>query len=36
MVDQDGAEEAFGFAQDVLQRFFDVLLGVGESNDAYG
>jgi hypothetical protein len=35
MVDQDGAEEAFSFAQDMLQRFFHVLLGVGESDDAY-
>ena len=28
VVDQDGAEEAFGFAQDMLQGFFYVLLGV--------
>jgi hypothetical protein len=34
MVDQDGAQEAFGFAQDVLQGFFHVLLGIGEGNDA--
>ena len=27
-VNQDGAEEAFGFAQDMLQGFFYVLLGV--------
>jgi hypothetical protein len=36
VVDQDGAEDAFGFAQDVLQGFFHVLLGIGESDDADG
>jgi hypothetical protein len=36
VVDQDGAEDAFGFAQDVLQGFFHVLFGVGESDDADG
>jgi hypothetical protein len=34
VVDQDGAEEALGFAQDVLQGFFDVLFGIGEGDDA--
>ena len=28
MVDQDRTQNALGFGQDVLQRFFDVLLGV--------
>jgi hypothetical protein len=36
VIDQDRAEEAFGFAQDVLQGFFHVLLGVGEGDDADG
>src|SRR5260221_550804 len=36
MVDQDGAELALSFAQDTLQGFFDVLLGVGEGDDADG
>src|SRR5258707_5909524 len=36
VVDQDRAEDAFGFAQDVLQGFFHVLLGIGESDDADG
>jgi hypothetical protein len=36
VVDQDGAEEAFSFAEDVLQRFFHVLLRIGESDDADG
>ena len=36
VIDQDRAEEAFGFAQDVLQGFFHVLLGVRESDDADG
>lgn len=36
MIDQDRAENALGFGQDVLQGFFHVLLGVGERNDADG
>src|SRR5258708_37282130 len=36
MVDQDGAELALRFAEDTLQGFFDVLLGVGERDDADG
>jgi hypothetical protein len=36
MVDQDGAEDAFGFAQDVLQGLFHMLFGIGESDDADG
>ena len=34
MVDQDWAEDALRFAQDVLQGFFHVLLGVGNRDDA--
>src|SRR6267154_1139530 len=36
VVDQDGTELALGFAEDTLQGFFDVLLGVGEGDDADG
>jgi len=36
VVNQDGAELALGFAEDTLQGFFDVLLGVGEGDDADG
>ncbi len=36
MIYQDGAQQAFGFAQDVLQGLFDVLFGIGESDDADG
>jgi hypothetical protein len=30
MIDQDRAQDALGFGQDVLQRFLNVLLGVGQ------
>ena len=36
VVDEDGAQLALGFAEDTLQGFFDVLLGVGEGDDADG
>ena len=36
MVDEDGAEDALGLGEDVLQRFFDVLFSVGEGDDADG
>ncbi len=36
MIYQDSAQDAVGFGQDVLQRFFYVLLGVGECDDADG
>jgi hypothetical protein len=34
MVDQDRAENAMRFGEHVLQRFFDVLFGIGKSDNA--
>ena len=34
MVDQNRAENALGFGQDMLQGFFDVLFGVGKRDYA--
>jgi hypothetical protein len=36
VIDEDWAEDALGFGEDVLQGFLDMLLGVGESDDADG
>jgi hypothetical protein len=36
MIDEDGAENALSFGQDMLEGLFDVLFGVGEGNDADG
>ncbi len=36
MIYQGTAQDAVRFGQDVLQRFFHVLLGVGEGNYADG
>jgi hypothetical protein len=36
VIDEDGAEDALGFGEDVLEGFFDVLLGVGEGDNADG
>lgn len=36
MIDQDRAENTLGFGQNVLQGFFHVLLGIGESDHANG
>jgi len=36
VVDQDWAKDALRFAQDLLQGFFHVLLGVGKGDDANG
>jgi hypothetical protein len=34
MVDQDRAEDAMRFGEHVLQRFFDVLFGIGKRDNA--
>jgi hypothetical protein len=36
VVDEDRTKLAFGLAQDVLKRFFHVLLSIGESDDPDG
>src|SRR5262245_8196541 len=36
MVDQNRAEDALRFGQDILQRLLDVLLGIGQRHDAHG
>jgi hypothetical protein len=36
VIDQDRAEDALSFGQDVLQRYFDVLFGVGHRDNADG
>ena len=36
MVDQDWTKDALRFAQDLLQGFLHVLLGVGKRDDANG